>query len=162
MSSAVISEDQRYRYSLARSWQGDGERVLFIMLNPSVADAEQDDPTILRCCSFAKLWGYRHLEVVNLFAFRSTDPKRMYQEPDPVGPRNDDFIYGHAKSADRIFVAWGKLPVAAVSREAKVLGLLEEFELWCVGRTKEGFPRHPLYVARLTIPTVWRSRVRMS
>ena len=78
-----------YRYSLWREWDARAPAVAFVMLNPSTADAGKDDPTIRRCASFARSWGYGSLEVVNLFAYRASEPKRLRQTPDPIGPAND-------------------------------------------------------------------------
>src|SRR5262249_14212908 len=91
--AAVISDCGRYRYSLTRRWGDAAEpRALFVMLNPSTADAEQDDPTIRRCIGFAKAWGMGSLEVVNLYALRATDPAALLSAPDPIGPKNDTMI----------------------------------------------------------------------
>lgn len=86
--TAIISEDEKYRYQLSRCWDETKPRILFIMLNPSTADANIDDPTIRRVISFAKSWGYGGVYVGNLFAFRSTDPKGLKQIADPVGENN--------------------------------------------------------------------------
>ena len=88
-----------YRYSLWREWDARAPAVAFVMLNPSTADAARDDPTIRRCASFARSWGYGSLEVVNLFAYRASEPKRLRQTPDPIGPANDDYL---VDAADRV------------------------------------------------------------
>ncbi len=88
-----------YRYSLWREWDSRRPIVAFVMLNPSTADAAKDDPTIRRCASFARSWGYGSLEVVNLFAYRASEPKRLRQTPDPIGPANDDYL---VDAADRV------------------------------------------------------------
>src|SRR5262245_34051042 len=86
-ASARFSRDRRYRYSLSRRF-GDGPTSVFIMLNPSTADAERDDPTIRKCVGFCRRWGVGELHVVNLFAFRAVSPFDMKKADDPVGPRN--------------------------------------------------------------------------
>jgi hypothetical protein len=116
--------DGVYRYSLWRHL-GDGPgRVLFVMLNPSTADETTDDPTIRRCATFATGWGYGHLEVCNLFAYRAIDPRQLRRVGDPVGPLNDSMI----------------------ARADVVMGLLRSSTVYCVGTTRDGFPRHPLYL----------------
>ena len=86
---AVLSECKKYRYMLRRVWDRTKPACLFIGLNPSTADATVDDPTIRRCVGFADSWGYGELVVGNLYAFRATKPKDMFNQDDPVGPFND-------------------------------------------------------------------------
>lgn len=108
---ATLSKCRTYRYWLERSWwdgKGIENFVNFVMLNPSTADAEQDDPTIRKCIGFAQRWGYTGMHVVNLFALRSTDPKALYAHPDPVGPENYAFLEAGLLSAPLTIVAWGK------------------------------------------------------
>ncbi len=90
--SAVLSECARYRYRLDRAWERDDHglgTVTWVMLNPSTADADVDDPTIRRCIGFSKAWGYNALTVVNLFAWRATSPRDLCAVEDPVGPDNE-------------------------------------------------------------------------
>src|SRR5688572_12745487 len=89
MRTAILSEDQKYRYLLGRRWQEGIGSVTFVMLNPSTADHVVDDRTIKRCMDFARSWGHSGLEVVNLYAFRATDPDELGKQADPVGPLND-------------------------------------------------------------------------
>jgi len=160
---ATISVDGRYRYHLWRRWLiGDAGNVLFVMLNPSTADARQDDPTIRRCIGFAEAWGADRLDVVNLFAFRTSDPGELAQRAvdgaNIVGPDNDDEIFLHARLASRIIVAWGQHGDDYPERVQKVLAILREAltyiaysgprQLECLGRTKSGQPVHPLYQPR--------------
>src|SRR5438309_1547537 len=86
--SATISNCQQYRYRLSRCWDESLPACMFIMLNPSTADAKVDDRTIKRCMAYARAWGYGKLYVGNLFAFRATKPKNMKAASDPVGPNN--------------------------------------------------------------------------
>ena len=102
---AVIEGD--YRYLLWREWDSLGKTVSFIMLNPSRADAEVNDPTITRCINFAKSWGYGRLEVVNLFAYRTPHPSLLKQAAAPIGRDNDRYIIESVEKCDRVILAWG-------------------------------------------------------
>lgn len=104
---ALISDDGVYRYRLHRTWDSAKPTVAFLMLNPSTADATEDDPTIRRCIGFAKEWGYGTLIVGNLFALRSTDPERLTEHPEPVGPENDAHLMSICGAADQTIAAWG-------------------------------------------------------
>lgn len=141
-----------YRYSLTRDvapLDGDGT-VTFVMLNPSTADAEQDDPTIRRCVGFARSWGFARLKVVNLYAYRATDPRDLYAyEGDRVGPENDCTIAKVVGGSDLVVCAWGANN--ANGRDEKVLDLIAAPH--SLGLTKNGGkPRHPLYVRADTRP----------
>lgn len=151
---AVLSDCGRYRYELAREL---GEGVLadragtclFVMLNPSTADASEDDPTIRRCIGFAERWGFERLTVGNLFALRSTDPKELLGADDPVGPDNDQHLGELMAEADLIIAAWGaSTRQVTAHREAQFIKAcrLFGFSLSCLGLTKERLPRHPLYL----------------
>lgn len=148
-STATLSDCSVYRYDLTRRW-GTGNRfALWVMLNPSTADAEQDDPTIRRCIAFSKEWECDGLVVVNLFALRATDPKALYAHDEPVGPQNDAHIGDWLCDEDvaEVVAGWG------------AHGMLDSrgYGVWlmacharrvmtCLGTTKTGQPRHPLYV----------------
>jgi hypothetical protein len=150
-ASAIISPCGRYRYSLTRG-NCDQKPVLFVMLNPSTADALEDDPTIRRCVGFAKSWSYDSIQVVNLFAWRATDPNNLpWKSVEAVGPENDDHINQHAKSAGLIVCAWGN-HVSTSSRASHVIRLLKSsgVPVKCLGRNKSGTPKHPLYLASNT------------
>jgi len=143
--SAEMSECGKYRYWLDRRWHTKADyprRVCFVMLNPSTADALEDDPTIRRCMGFAQAWGCNWLTVRNLFAWRSTEPKGLLTAEDPVGPLGDANLIA-AKSADLVVVAWGAW--VPFERHVKALELLAGKQLHCLGITKGGKPRHPLY-----------------
>lgn len=150
-SDAVFSSCETYRYVLSRSWAMTLPDVCFIMLNPSTADHAVDDPTIRRCLDFARQWGYGSLQVVNLFALRATDPQALRQVTDPVGPANDQAIVEAARTADRVVVAWG-VHGSWRQRDATVCRLLEGTPLYHLGLTKDGQPKHPLYLRRATKP----------
>ena len=141
-----------YRYSLWREWDARAPAVAFVMLNPSTADAARDDPTIRRCASFARSWGYGSLEVVNLFAYRASEPKRLRQTPDPIGPANDDYLVDAADRVQTVVVAWG-VHGTIMDRGLEVFRLLAgRSQLHCLGFTQAGQPRHPLYIRRETVP----------
>lgn len=150
--TAVISEDGRYRYDLTRTW-GDGPRVCFVMLNPSTADATEDDRTIGRCVGFAASWGLDGLVVVNLFAYRAMRAIALLQVDDPVGPENDAYIAQAHQSSAFTVVAWGA-HAAIAGRDRAVVELLNG-ELKCVGTTKDGSPRHLLYARGSLAPVAW-------
>lgn len=159
--SAIISDDQRYRYVLYRV-VGKSERgVLWVMLNPSKADADQDDPTIRRCIAFTRRWGYGWMSVVNLFALRATDPNTIgHVGPETaIGAENDYWIENEAPHASLIIAAWGAKSFGRkglFGRDAAVRRMLKQHELHHVGLTKNGqHPRHPLYVPGATTPERW-------
>jgi hypothetical protein len=120
------------------------------MLNPSTADADRDDPTIRRCISFAEQWECASLAVVNLFAYRATEPDALKEVEDPVGPQNDLYIKRLLnEEPEYVVCAWGAFKFAK-RRVARVLSLIREQGLTpvCLGMTAGGGPRHPLYVKR--------------
>jgi hypothetical protein len=145
--NAIISSCEKYRYVLTRSldsivrWH---RPVLFIMLNPSTADATQDDPTIRRCVNFAKREGMTQLTVVNLFAYRVTDPKELLRAENPIGPENDHHLFDEIAKHELTIAAWGSHPFAK-ERAAEVIKKFGA-SLMCLGTTKDGSPRHPLYL----------------
>lgn len=143
-SSAVLSDCGLYRYCLIRQW-ADGPTCGFIMLNPSTADATLDDPTIRRCIGFAKREGCGGLLVANLFAFRATDPRKMADADDPIGPHADEHLRRIADTVDGpLIAAWGAHWMAG-ERAEQVKSTFGN-RLMCLGVTKDGHPRHPLYV----------------
>lgn len=142
---SVFSPDRKYRYTLVREFVAGRGTIVFILLNPSTADELLNDPTVSRCIHRAKVLGYKHLIVVNLFAFRSTDPKALYKEKDPIGPENDSWILKCCGKADLIVAGWGAHGILD-HRGLDVRNMLERFPLMCLGRTKGGEPKHPLYI----------------
>ena len=142
--NAILSSCKQYRYCLTRTWHTGKGTVLFIMLNPSTANAETDDPTIRRCIGFARKWGFQQLTVGNLFALRATNPQQIKQAIDPVGPENDQHLIKMSASADGIITAWGTRG-SYLNRDSHVLDLLPN-TIEHLGLTKQGHPRHPLYV----------------
>lgn len=143
--SAVISKCKNYRYLLNRKTSHkNGKKLVFVMLNPSTADASKDDPTIRKCIGFGERLGYEDVEVVNLFAFRSTKPENLLTCDDPVGPSNDEFI-GHAiNTSDMVICAWGTKG-SILDRDKEFLS--HALNLHALEITKDGHPKHPLYIS---------------
>ena len=152
-SGAVIKGN--YRYLLWREWGSLGKTVSFIMLNPSRADADINDQTITRCINFAKSWNYSRLEVVNLFAYRTSSPSLLKQAAEPIGQENDRYILECAARSDRIILAWGNHGTWQ-QQDSHVLQLLEgNKNLYALGMTKQGCPRHPLYLRKSITPQLF-------
>ena len=146
-TDAVISECGRYRYQLSRSWS-DGPKCLFIRLNPSTADASNDDPTIRRCIGFARAWGYGGLCIGNLFPFRATYPKAL------LGPvmwnidGNEEHLRSMRDTCSLVLCAWGNGHIVkkVMMRFPGYLPLQSLGELNYIGLAKDGTPKHPLYL----------------
>jgi hypothetical protein len=152
MKQTILSEDRMYRYTLWREWGkgGDpGPYVAFVMLNPSTADENKDDPTIRRCIGFAKAWGYSSMAVVNLFAYRATEPAKLIVAADPVGPANDLFIPAVCSGAALVVCAWGATNMA-YTRAIEVMEKIED--PYALTITKTGHPGHPLYLPATSKP----------
>lgn len=155
-STAVYSDCERYRYSLTRVWDPAGSKALFVMLNPSTATEVQNDPTVERCERRARTLGFGAFRVTNIFAWRDTDPRKMRAAQDPVGPENDRAILEGADWADQIVAAWGTHG-AHLDRGPNVEQLLREtgLPLFHLGLTKDGHPKHPLYIGYSQQPAPW-------
>jgi hypothetical protein len=162
--TATLSKCGLYRYTLTRIWDADKPSTLFIMLNPSTADSEEDDPTIRRCMGFARAWGCGTVEVVNLFAYRATEPALLAScarvAPGvAVGRENDSYIRAcvemHSNPGDYIVAAWGAWADRKELRfrREQVLRLLPLADLMCLDVTQTGQPKHPLYCRADLTPT---------
>ena len=152
-SGAIITGN--YRYLLWREWNNSSKTISFIMLNPSRADAEVNDPTITRCINFAKSWGYGRLEVVNLFAYRTPHPSLLKQAAEPIGRDNDRFIIESVEKSDRVILAWGNHGTWR-KQDLYTLKLLKNHNhLYSLGITKRGCPRHPLYLRSTIKPQIY-------
>lgn len=148
---AIISSCGSYRYVLERPSEVEQPQfgpALFIMLNPSTADAEKDDPTIRRCRRFGRDWGYAGIKVANLYALRATKPRELWVHDDPVGIENNQYLMNLLLEHKDIICAWGVN--ARKKRVDHFIRLAQQADarLWCLGTTKSGAPRHPLYVKR--------------
>ena len=193
-TDAAISPCGTYRYRLSREWRlhplpaqwemwteedgspaldGEGKQIgeplacVFVMLNPSTADNQADDPTIRRCVAFAQRLGFDKLIVVNLFAFRATDPKAIIRAPpdsDPVGHENQRHINRALDEAGMIVCAWGAHG-GHLDQDETMLGWIESAN-WknapvvALGLTADGFPRHPLYLRADAEPVPYAGRLR--
>lgn len=156
-SGALFSPDRIYRYALFRSWcEGDG-RLAVIGLNPSTADEVENDPTVSRCIQRAKILGFAGLVMLNIFAYRSTDPKNLKSIADPVGPDNDTSLLIYAEGASMVLCAWGnhgqylnrsKQVIELLRTTSKPLHVLKLNE-------KSGEPVHPLYQSYSLRPVIW-------
>jgi hypothetical protein len=146
-NGAIISDDNNYRYLLWRKWDNDLTQVVFIMLNPSTADGNKNDPTVKKCMKYAKDWGYGGIVIINLFAYRATNPKELELVKDPIGPLNDEYIkyiikhYFYDKPL--VVASWGTFELAK-RRVNKVFSLTNS--LHYLELSKDGSPKHPLYL----------------
>lgn len=159
-----------HRYTLRRSWAGNGGVVNFIMLNPSTADDVFDDATIRRCVGFAKRWGFCGLVVTNLFAYRATDPKdlkallltnggfRM-----AIGEDTASHLDREARMAHMVVCAWGNnvssMPDYIGNRDLDVISMLRYRDLYCIRRTKLGNPAHPVREPYTEAPILYHSKL---
>lgn len=156
-AGAIFSPDRAHRYSLWRFLdEGDGD-IAFIGLNPSTADETVDDPTIRRCIGFARRERRRRLWMLNLFAFRATDPKVMKRADDPVGANNDKALLAVAGTPGALVVACWGAHGDHQDRGRQVLALLLDagITVHTLGWTKGGHPKHPLYLSKTTPLEAW-------
>lgn len=151
--AAYLSDDGLYRYDLTRQWAVGSDKLTFIMLNPSTADAFVDDATIHRCIGFAQREGLSGLRVVNLFGFRASKPSALVAAEDPVGPGNelsiDLALQFAAHCGTPVVAAWGAWRHPAFDAKipnVRLMANMYRMPLHCLGTTQAGHPRHPLYV----------------
>lgn len=148
-----------YRYWLTRIWDEDLPRMMWVLLNPSIADSNDDDPTAKKCMGFAKGLGYGSIEIVNLFAYIATDPDNLKDVIEKqgksvaIGPKTDEYIKAAAKRCNLIVLGWGN-NADKFKRCKDVIELLSERELKCLKINKSTQPKHPLYAGYLDTPDV--------
>ena len=148
--AAKISDNKAWRYWLTRRWGPGPSTVNFVMLNPSTADATHNDSTVRRCIGYAQEWLFHRLVVTNLFAFRSKRPEDLWEDTEePVGPDNDKYLLEEAQKAGLVVVAWGTHG-SFRDRGQQVLKMfaLDGIQVHHLGLTKEGHPKHPLYLRK--------------
>ena len=142
-SNAIFSEDRKHRYVLIRKWNLNKPSLMIISLNPSTADEEINDPTIRRCIGFAKQWGFGKLFVTNLFSFRATFPKDLFNCENPIGDKNDYWIKKLSKEVDKVILAYGNQGKFK-NRHKEILKMINN--PYCIKKSKTGMPMHPLYL----------------
>jgi hypothetical protein len=154
-SAALYSNCERFRYRLDRQWS-DADPMTFIMLNPSTATEAANDPTIARCQTRARTSGFGGVRIVNLFAFRATDPADLKRAIDPIGPDNTSALVDACNAAGLVVAGWG-IHGTHQNRAGTVLRILGDkgVQIHTLGLTQHGHPRHPLYVAYATQPEPW-------
>lgn len=147
---ACFSECGTYRYMLMRKWglllKG---LVNFVMLNPSTATEDEDDPTIRRCIGYAKQWGFDGIIITNIFALRSTMPNLLYGHEDPIGPDNDAHLAHWPTACKLVVCAWGKhgdLHARGNHVRQRILLITHRVALKILS-DKEN-PSHPLYLPK--------------
>lgn len=156
---AYISSDPRYRYWLTRIWDSSKPIVVWMMLNPSTADAEKDDATMRRCMAFARAWDYGGMAVINLYAFRARSPKVMLAAEDPVGIHNNRWIVLWWEQARRtgapIICGWGNN--ARQDRVQEILRMSESYGITLHAlEMGNKAPKHPLYLRNGLTPILLR------
>ncbi|EPX86044.1 DUF1643 domain-containing protein [Salipiger mucosus] len=156
-SRALYSRCGAYRYGLERRW-AEGPCLLYVMLNPSTADEARNDPTIERCQRRAVRLGFGAMRIANLFSFRATRPRELRAAPEPVGPETDALLVDWHAGADMTLAAWG-VHGAHLGRGPQMAEALDG-PLHHLGLTREGHPRHPLYVPYATSPQPWPAETR--
>lgn len=153
-ATATFSVDRQYRYWLTRDLVPDPRRwVAFVGLNPSTADAYQLDPTVRRCVGYAKDWGYEGFMMLNLFGYRATDPRDLYEQEDMVGLENDKVLHDALRHFEPdVICAWGsnKAIKRDGDRAQAVREIIREEEVPCyfLRMNKDGQPAHPLYLPK--------------
>jgi hypothetical protein len=145
-----LSICRTYRYTLTRIWDSSKSTVLFILYNPSTADATEDDPTLRRCIGFAQSWGYGGLCVINLYSLRTPDPNALRAHPRPKGPEHDRFFLDALATHSDIVCAWGLQggPIAHHFSPGN-------HRFFHMGVNKDGSPKHPLYLPSSTLLHEW-------
>jgi hypothetical protein len=152
---AEFSSCGSYRYSLSRVWDESLPAVLFIMLNPSSADGTKDDPSIRRCISYAKDWGFGSLFVGNLFALKSTKPTGLLESTNPEGPENLKYLLKLSSHCKMIVCAWGNGPTLKKLSANSPKNLNRK--LHCLKLSLDGIPCHPLYLPKDLKPIEWKA-----
>lgn len=153
-NECVFSVDRCHRYTLIHRWDellNPDYGIAWICLNPSTADENQLDPTLRRIRDFSAMWGYSFFIMLNLFAWRATQPADMKRAADPIGAENDRWIAHWCGKVDKVMLGWGEHG-AHLRRDQQVLAYLDRAKVFCLERNASGQPKHPLYVSKLNKP----------
>ena len=156
-NECVFSQDRKHRYTLIHRWDellNPDHGIAWICLNPSTADENQLDPTLRRIRDFSATWGYSFFVMLNLFAWRATQPADMKRTTDPIGPDNDRLIAHWSGKVDRVMLGWGEHG-AHLGRDQQVLAYLDRSKTFCLERNASGQPKHPLYVSKKNKPLLF-------
>jgi len=145
IKGAIISEDEQYRYQLWRIWDKDKPMVMFLMLNPSTADATEDDNTVRRCINFAKEWGYGGIYTGNLFAYRAKNPKDLLKAEEPVGEENLEHLESMSERCGEVICAWGNNDIVEKLQGKNSLEAIKK-PMYAIEFSIDGNPKHPLYL----------------
>ena len=144
---AKFSECKRYRYELSEVWDATKPMVLWILMNPSVANLDHSDPTLIKTGKYARAWGYGGQLIGNAHAYRATDSNEMLLVDHPVGPKNDAYLLSMAKRSKMIVLAYGMPPKKLITRGLQVANFLaKSYDLHCLKLNMDGSPSHPLYL----------------
>jgi len=154
-AGAIYSPDMQFRYVMWRIWNAQNlcpNYLAFIGLNPSTATELELDNTTRRCKNFALQWKFDGFVMLNAYAYRATDPRAMKAHPQPIGPNNDYYIRAcclKSSGTAMVVAAWGTH--IADERARDIRQNLADVQLFHMGLTKAGHPRHPLYLASNSI-----------
>lgn len=162
IAPAIISDDiviGPYRYKLSREWNPSRPHACWAMLNPSKATRERRDPTDKKVEKFTRAWGFGGYTIVNLAALQATDPDELALAEDPVGPGNPEHFWEAVAAGDLVVAAWGaSYPKSLASYVAHIAHRMRDlYEPQVLGLTKDGDPRHPLYMPDATVLTRWEA-----
>lgn len=153
--TAIITDDGLYRPLLTQTWEPNLPWIGWGALNPSKADAYKDDPSVRRMRAFSRAWGYGGFRLVNLHDWRATDPRELKRGQET---RSDQWarLFYETATAGPFVLAWGANAGEEGFQIARMIAAQNRlFPLLCLGTTKEGHPRHPLYVRADTEPVPW-------
>lgn len=158
---AIFDRDRKFRYCLVRNFEKGNLDIGFIMLNPSTADHNENDPTIRRCIDIAKKLNAKKLYVLNLFAFRSTKPEGLKSTNDPTGPNNDYYLKQSIEKMDKIVVAWGgKGGLNNRSNDVRDLLINYKHKVFVLKIIKDNEPHHPLYLSKDLNPFLYFKNIK--
>ena len=155
--TAALSDCRRYRWSLSRDWTPLGQApsaILWVGMNPSTADDQFDDPTCRREISFSKNWGFTRYLKGNVLGYRSTDPKKLPDDPlEAEGIDNREHLLDMARQAEMIILCYGRLPTRYYGVISETVQQLRNVsaEIFCLGKNQDGSPKHPLYLSSRTV-----------